>query len=300
MTIRIRMWSGPRNISTAMMRSFSSRSDCAVSDEPFYGCFLANTGAPHPMAAEVIAAMDCDWHSVAEALSGPVPAGRAVWYQKHMTHHMTGPVRPDDLGPGIDAFLIRDPARMVASYRNKREAVTAADLGYDTQRAFFDRLCDRTGTAAPVIDAADVLANPAATLAALCAAVDIAWDAAMLSWRPGIHADDGIWAPHWYDAVAASTGFAAPDIRPVALDDASRRVADACRADYDHLARHRLVAQDGYTGSAATGGRQNGGDRHDGSAALGMGGKCDRTRAGNTGVGTDGERQQRDHSGADD
>lgn len=239
-TTRICMWSGPRNISTAMMRSFSSRADCAVSDEPFYGCFLKQSGAPHPMAAEVIADMDCDWSSVATTLSGPAPQGRAVWYQKHMTHHMVGPVQPDDLRDCTHAFLIREPARMVASYRVKRESVTPDDLGYATQRAFFDRIADRLGHAPPVVDSADVLANPAGTLAALCGALGIAWDSAMLSWSAGIHPDDGIWASHWYDAVVASTGFQAPDDRPVALDRDAQAVADACRADYDQLASHRL------------------------------------------------------------
>lgn len=242
MTLRICMWSGPRNISTAMMRSFSSRTDCAVSDEPFYGCFLRESGAPHPMAAEVIADMNCDWNSVTATLSGPAPGGQPVWYQKHMTHHMVGPVQPDDLIGCVHAFLIREPKRMVASYRNKRESVTPEDLGYATQRAFFDRVADRLGHAPPVIDSADVLADPNGTLSALCATLGIAWDPAMLSWPAGIHPDDGIWASHWYDAVAASTGFQSPDNRPVTLDDQGRAVAEACKPDYAHLARHRLRA----------------------------------------------------------
>ena len=245
MTLRICMWSGPRNISTAMMRSFSSRADCAVSDEPFYGCFLKASGAPHPMAAEVIADMDCDWDSVAATLSGEAPGGKAVWYQKHMTHHMVGPVQPDDMADCVHAFLIREPARMVASYRNKRESVAAEDLGYATQRAFFDRVADRLGHAPPVVDSADVLADPAGTLSALCAALGIGWDPAMLHWPAGIHPDDGIWASHWYDAVAASTGFEAPVSRPVSLDDQGKAVAAACQPDYDHLARHRIRAAGG-------------------------------------------------------
>lgn len=234
------MWSGPRNISTAMMRSFSSRADCAVSDEPFYGCFLKESGAPHPMAEEVIASMDCDWSSVAATLSGPPPGGKSVWYQKHMTHHMVGAVQPDDLSDCIHAFLIRDPERMVASYRVKRETVSATDLGYATQRAFFDRVADRLGAAPPVIDSADVLADPSGTLAALCGALGLTWDPAMLGWPAGIHADDGIWASHWYDAVAASTGFHRVKTKTYTLDAADQRVADACRDDFDTLARHRL------------------------------------------------------------
>ena len=240
MTVRIAMWSGPRNISTAMMRSFASRADCAVSDEPFYGCYLKDTGADHPMADEVIAAMDCDFRSVARAMAGPAPGDKPVWYQKHMPHHMTGPVAPDDLEGVVHAFLIRDPARMAASYAAKRESVTPDDLGAAAQRAFFEREADRIGHAPPVIDSSDVLRDPEGTLSALCNALDLAWDPAMLHWPAGRHADDGVWAPHWYGKVEASTGFdgAEKPLPPLSADLAA--VADACRADYDALHAHAL------------------------------------------------------------
>ena len=241
MTLRIAMWSGPRNISTAMMRSFSSRRDCFVSDEPYYGAFLRHTRADHPMAGEVIASMDTDWASLTAYLSGDAPDGSPLWYQKQMAHHMVGPVAPDDLRGATHCFLIRDPAQMAASYAKKREAVTAADLGLGVQRAFFDRECDRLGHAPPVIDAADVLADPAATLAALCAALGIDWTQAMLHWPAGRHAEDGVWAPHWYGRVEASTGFEPPEAAdPPPLDDRLKAIAETCANDYHHLARHRL------------------------------------------------------------
>lgn len=242
MTVRIAMWSGPRNISTAMMRSFSSRPDCAVSDEPFYGCFLRESGADHPMREAVIASMDCDWHSVAAAMAGAAPGDKPVWYQKHMPHHMAGPIAPGDLQGVTHAFLIRDPARMVASYAAKREAVTPQDLGLAAQRAFFEREADRIGKAPPVIDAADVLCNPAGTLSALCGALGIAWDEAMLSWPAGRHPADGIWAAHWYASVDASTGFTAPSEPMGELAHELAAVADACASDYQALRAHRLVA----------------------------------------------------------
>src|SRR5688572_4638316 len=142
MTLRVAMWSGPRNISTAMMRSFSSRSDCFVSDEPFYGAFLKETGADHPMADEVVAAMETDWRKVADRLEGDPPDGSPVWYQKQMAHHMVGPIAPDELDGLTHAFLIRNPQRMAASYARKREAVTVDDLGLRLQREFFDRECE--------------------------------------------------------------------------------------------------------------------------------------------------------------
>ena len=234
------MWSGPRNLSTAMMRSFGSRADTAVTDEPFYGAYLKATGDPQAMAADVIADMDCDWASVARTMTGPSPTGAPIWYQKHMAHHMVGPIAHDDL-PGLThAFLIRDPARVVASYAAKREAVQPKHLGTGRQVEYFNREADRLGHAPPVIDSADVLRDPEGMLSLLCAALGISWSPAMLSWAPGIRATDGIWASHWYGTVAASTGFGPPEDGPVDLTPDEQRVADACRADYEHLSRFAL------------------------------------------------------------
>ena len=242
MTIRIAMWSGPRNLSTAMMRSFGSRADTSVTDEPFYGAYLKATGDPQPMADAVIAAMDCDWSSVARSLTGPSPDNAPIWYQKHMAHHMVGPVAHDDL-PGLThAFLIRDPVRVVASYAAKREAVRPEHLGIARQVDYFDREADRLGHAPPVIDSADVLDNPAAMLAALCTALGIDWDPVMLAWESGLRPTDGIWASHWYDGVSASIGFGPVDPQPIKLEAAEQAVADACRPDYDYLSRYALTA----------------------------------------------------------
>ena len=234
------MWSGPRNLSTAMMRSFGSRADTMVTDEPFYGAYLKATGDPQAMADQVIADMDCDWASVARTLTGPSPTGAPIWYQKHMAHHMVGPVGIGDLPMLTHAFLIRDPARVVASYAKKREAARPEHLGTARQVEYFEREADRLGHAPPVVDSADILRDPEGTLRFLCGALGIEWDPAMLNWAPGLRASDGIWGSHWYDAVAASTCFAAPDERPVILTPQQQAVADACRADYETLARHAL------------------------------------------------------------
>ena len=240
MTIRIAMWSGPRNLSTAMMRSFSSRADTFVSDEPFYGAFLRTSGADHPMRDEVIAAMDCDWGSVMASLRGETPNGSPVWYQKHMWHHMVGPLAFDDFSGFTHAFLIREPERMIASYLRKRESAAFEDFGLERQTVFFEREADRRGQAPPVIDAHDVLADPETILAKLCAALGIEWDRKMLAWEPGRRDTDGPWAPHWYGAVEASTGFGPPETDPVELPDDAWRLADRCRPYYEQLARHRL------------------------------------------------------------
>jgi hypothetical protein len=242
--IRIAMWSGPRNISTAMMRSFENRADCAVSDEPFYSAYLVATGLVHPMRDEVIASQPRDWRVVAEALLGPVPQGKAIWYQKHMTHHMFPGFGRAWIESCVNAFLIRAPEAVLASYSRKRDDFTLEEIGLPAQVEIFNRAADRLGHAPPVVEGRDVLADPEGMLRALCRGCGIAFDRRMLAWPPGRRASDGVWAPVWYDAVEKSTGFAPPRREPVfdELPDALKPLAEAARPLYERLARHRLRA----------------------------------------------------------
>jgi hypothetical protein len=241
-TIRIAMWSGPRNLSTALMRSFANRADTFVSDEPFYGAYLKASGAGHPMRDEVIAAMDCDWGSVMRTLGGRAPDGSPVWYQKHMWHHMVGPIGYDEFTGFTHAFLIREPERMISSYLRKRECAAFEDFGLERQAEFFERESDRLGHAPPVIVANDVLESPESVLQALCDRLGIHWEPAMLYWPPGLRPTDGVWAPHWYGAVEASSGFGPPENDPIRLPDEVRRLADRCRPYYERLAAHKISA----------------------------------------------------------
>lgn len=238
--IRIAMWSGPRNISTAMMRSFENRGDCAVTDEPFYAAYLAATGADHPMRAESLASQPNDPQTVAEACAGDVPGGKPVWYQKHMTHHMRPGFPMEWTKACRHAFLIRDPAFVVASYVQKRADPAPDDLGFTSQWQIFDREAQRLGHAPPVIDTADVLANPRRVLTALCAALDIPFTDKMLEWPAGRRASDGVWAPVWYGAVERSTGFAASPPPPPPLPERLRPLADAGRDAYARLSQYRI------------------------------------------------------------
>ncbi len=240
--IRIAMWSGPRNISTAMMRAFENRPDTAVVDEPFYAAYLAATGIDHPMRAEALAAQPQDWRVVAAALLGPVPRGRAIFYQKHMTHHMVEGFGRDWIAQCRNAFLIRAPDDVLASYAQKRGEVTLADIGAVVQGELFDRERDRLGRAPPVIEADDVLADPRGMMRALCAALEIPFSEAMLAWPSGRRATDGVWAPVWYGSVERSTGFAKPraDKRRPPLSAALQRLADQARPHYERLARFKL------------------------------------------------------------
>ena len=242
--IRIAMWSGPRNISTAMMRAFENRGDCAVSDEPFYAAYLVATGLDHPMRAQIIASQPNDGREVAAHLVGPPPEGKAVWYQKHMTHHMLPGFDRDWIDACVNVFLIRAPEAVLASYARRRDHFTLDEIGLPAQVELFERADDRLGHAPPVIDGAQVLADPRRALTVLCAACGLAFDEAMLSWPPGPRKSDGVWAPAWYDSVERSTGFGAP--RPEArvddLDDSLKSIAEAARPLYERLARWKLAA----------------------------------------------------------
>ncbi len=240
--LRIAMWSGPRNISTAMMRAFGNRADTQVIDEPFYAAWLARSGADHPMREAVLAAQPTDPARVAAILLGPVPAGKSVFYQKHMAHHMTPDMDPGWMASCRHAFLIRPPHEVLASYTKRRQSVTLAEIGIVQQVELFDRVAQAHGHAPPVLAADDVLANPEAALTRLCAALGLGFDPAMLTWPAGPRETDGVWAPVWYDAVAASTGFArpGPPIDKNSLTQDLRALADQAQPYYARLAAHRI------------------------------------------------------------
>ncbi|MFO1272819.1 MAG: HAD family hydrolase [Rubrivivax sp.] len=234
--LRVAAWSGPRNISTAMMRAWENRGDCAVSDEPLYAHYLQATQLDHPARDEVIAAGDTDWRRVVRALTeGLVPGGQAVWYQKHMTHHLLPGMDTGWVHTLANVFLIRDPALVVASYVKSRATVVAEDIGLLQQARLFDEVAQRLGRAPPVIDAECFLRDPRGHLQRLCARLGLPFTERMLAWPAGPRASDGVWAPHWYAAVWASTGFEPPRERRVHLDGEAARAADACRAAYESL-----------------------------------------------------------------
>lgn len=236
---RIAMWSGPRNISTAMMRAWENRADCAVVDEPLYGAWLATGGADHPGRETVLAAMETDWRKVVRALTETAPDGVAIWYQKHMAHHLLPGMAWDWIERLDNILLIRDPAEVIASWQARSTLRGADDLGFATQLRLYQHLAGR-GAPPPVIDARDVLENPRATLETLCARLGIAFDAAMLRWPAGKRTSDGVWAPWWYDAVEASTGFAPWRAREVRLDGEAAAIEAACRPIYETLYARRL------------------------------------------------------------
>lgn len=233
MTVRLAMWSGPRNISTAMMRSFENRADCVVSDEPLYGYYLDRTGLDHPMREEVMRSQARDWRQVVAALTGPCSA--PLFYQKHMTLHLLDEVERTFMGLLTHAFLIRDPLEVAISYSKVRPEPTLLDLGFPQQSALYRHVVDTLGQEPAILDAREVLHNPEAGLRALCATVGIDFDPAMLSWPAGARVSDGVWAPHWYHGVWRSTGFRPPPEPPSQIPEHLRAVVDAARPYYDAL-----------------------------------------------------------------
>jgi sulfotransferase family protein len=240
--ILIAMWSGPRNISTAMMRSFENRDDCAVWDEPFYAAYLNTTGLNHPMREEIIAAGIADWDQTRAHVLGPAPGDAAIFYQKHMSHHMLPGIDRDWIVPARNCFLIRKPENVLASYAAKREDVTLRDIGFAEQAEIFEMVADRLGAPPPVIDANDVLSTPDTMIPKLCDALDIPFDETMMSWPVGQRGSDGIWAAHWYGSVEKSTGFTPPraDTKRSELPAHLGRIAEQATPAYEALSKYRI------------------------------------------------------------
>ncbi|MGY3438726.1 MULTISPECIES: sulfotransferase-like domain-containing protein [unclassified Marinovum] len=237
--MNIAMWSGPRNLSTAMMYSFGARADCYIWDEPFYAAYLAQTGLVHPMREAIISAGEPDPAVVAKGCAMPAPGGQKLFYQKHMTHHMISGFDREWFGSVTHIFLIRHPARVLASYDRKREKPVLDDIGFRQQTEIFDQV-RAAGAPAVVIDSADLRRAPEWMLRQLCTAIGIPFDPGMLRWPAGGHARDGVWAAHWYDAAHRSTGFAGAEGVLPTLTTALQAVADAALPHYRRLREHAL------------------------------------------------------------
>lgn len=229
------MWSGPRNLSTAMMYSFGARPDFAIWDEPFYAPFLAASGAEHPMQQEILAAHETDPDRVERACLGSIPGDKPHFYMKHMPHHMLDGFPLDWARECVNIHLIRHPARVIASYLEKRADVTIDDIGFLQQTAIFERF------PGPVVDTADIRRDPARVLARLCSEIGLQWDPAMLTWPAGGRAEDGIWAKHWYGAIHGSTGFAGPEGPLPHINGAAEQLLVQALPHYEAMWRLRLT-----------------------------------------------------------
>jgi len=239
--IRIAMWSGPRNISTAMLRSWGNRPDAAVYDEPFYAAYLLETGIDHPGAAEIIDHYESDRQTIIDEITGPIPGGKPIWYQKHITLHI-----PDEMDLAwtdalVNCFLIREPREMITSYIKVRPDVTLNDFGLVQQRRIFDYVRQRTGSPPPVIDAKDVLEDPRGVLSRLCEIIGVPFREEMLAWPAGKRETDGIWARYWYAAVERSTGFQPYRPKPDQVPERLQGILETCNELYAEMYAQRIV-----------------------------------------------------------
>lgn len=238
---RIAMWSGPRNISTALMRSWGSRPDAFVCDEPLYGYYLEQTGyTHHPGYQQILDQHETSWHAIIDSLIRNIP-GKSIFYQKHMAHHLVGQYTLDWTDALSHVFLIRDPREMLLSLTKVIPNPSLEETGLPQQAELFERIGNRTGIAPPVLDAKDVLLNPESILRLLCTKLDVPFRSEMMNWQPGIRETDGVWAKHWYDNVAESTGFASYSPRTGELSGEFAGLLSECQTLYDRLYEHRLA-----------------------------------------------------------
>ena len=240
MTKHIAMWSGPRNISTAMMRSFENRPDTFVSDEPFYGYYLNNTDIEHPGKKEVLRSMECDWDKVVENITSFSPNGETVWYQKHMAQHNLPGVDLSWTSLVTNCFLIRDPREVIISYHKKYEMIRAELLGYPQQLELYRMLTEGDCVEPAIVDAKDILMNPKDILLKLCSAVGIPFRDDMLLWPEGPRVTDGVWAKHWYKRLEASTGFQPYSPPEEEIPHELEAIYEECLVYYDTLHRRRI------------------------------------------------------------
>ena len=238
--LRIAMWSGPRNISTALMRAWENRDDCTVWDEPLYGYYLNATGISHPGAVEVISAQAIDASEIIKRCIGDIPDDKNIFYQKHMTLHLLPELERSWLSSLVNCFLIREPEAVIASYAAVRSDATLEDIGFIQQAELFDQVRRMTDETPMVIDSREFLLDPRAMLESICARLDIEFVPKMLNWPKGARDSDGVWAKYWYDSVWNSTGFEAYRERHYDLSGKDKQIAWLARPYYESLYQYRL------------------------------------------------------------
>jgi hypothetical protein len=238
--IRIAMWSGPRNISTALMRSWGNRVDTAVIDEPFYAFYLNSTGKKHPGADEIIAKGEVNSRKVVEQLTGPIPGGKRIYFQKQMAHHLLPEVDRQWLADVSNCFLIRNPREVILSYIKRNPEPSLEDLGFAQQEKIFNFVFEQTASMPLVVDSKDILENPERMLRLLCQGIGVEFDQAMLFWPPGLRETDGMWAKYWYDDVEKSTSFQPYKAKQGFIPDRLCEIYERCRKCYERLYGYRL------------------------------------------------------------
>lgn len=233
---RIAMWSGPRNISTALMRSWENRADTMVIDEPLYGPYLFQTGKKHPMSAEIISNQGKHYEPIIkELVSCKFPKDISIYYQKHMAHHILPDTDLAWIHKMDNAILLRHPDEVLSSYLEKYPKATPEDLGFPQLLRILKLIMKQHGTPPPVFESKNILINPERMLGLMCTHFNVPFDKDMLNWPKGYRDSDGVWAPHWYNNVIQSTGFGKYTPKNISLTPDEKKVAEKCMPYYLEL-----------------------------------------------------------------
>ena len=233
------MWSGPRNISTALMRAFGSRSDVFISDEPFYGYYLYNTNIDHPMKNEIIEEMEISFNIITKNLTGNIPQNKSLWYQKHMAHHMSLNDNLMWIKKLNNILLIRNPREVILSYIKKNTLTDLTQLGLQQQLNIYKTL-KKINANCIIIDANDLVVNPKKILEDLCNSIGVIFDNNMLKWKLGPHDYDGVWGKHWYNNVNNSTEFTTTTKKKNKIPDLYLKIYKQAMNIYNVLKQNRM------------------------------------------------------------
>ena len=239
--MRLSMWSGPRNVSTALMYAFRQRPDTEVLDEPLYGHYLRTSGADHPGRDEILAAMETDGERVVREVLLASPTSAPVQFFKNMAHHLRGLDR-GFLDQMTHLLLTRDPREMLPSLAQHLPDPTLADTGFEEQIELLEHE-KRAGRPPVVLDARELLLDPEGVLREACHRLGLTFEPAMLRWSPGPRPEDGVWAQYWYESVHASTGFAPYRPKTDPFPDYLEPLLDVCLPYYERLSAHAIRAR---------------------------------------------------------
>ena len=232
---RIAMWSGPRNISTAMMRSFENRDDTSVVDEPFYAYYLSQTGFNHPGRKEVLESQSTNWNNIVNLITGDIPNKKMIWYQKHMVHHVLDEKDIEWVKYFNNIFLIRHPKEVIISYSKRSQIDGIKDLGYPQQINLFKKIKNITGDYPIVFNSKDILSDPEKYLRKMCEFLKINFSNKMLNWPKGSRKTDGVWSPYWYKNVIKSSSFKPYKKSNESIPKEYNGLLEECLQYYDYL-----------------------------------------------------------------
>jgi len=232
----IALWSGPRNVSTALMYSFANRGDVKVYDEPFFGYFLKHTGVWRPSRDEVLAQMEPDFDKVLEGVLKESKSKRL--FLKNMANHLEGQEMAS-LKHYDNVILTRKPDSVIASFTRQIEQPTALDLCYAHQLQIIEYL-EQEGIPYLIVDSDDLRKSPVLELKRLSEFADLPFTDNMLRWPAGARPEDGVWAKYWYHNVHKSIGFMPFEDKQYAIPEHLQPLYETVYSQYQQIKAHQV------------------------------------------------------------